>query len=262
MRGFNLPDLELYYLANQALYLHRIVKHTDEEQWIQVENAQVCPQNLFSYLFSKTEKNTSANFMVRINNNNLLKSRNLWNQDLGREDINSKWEQCWNITRDITVNENLRLIQYKIMYRIYCARDKMHKYDGKVSNNCLKCRTPDSLVHAFWECYKVQKIWLEIENWLSEALGTKLHFHQSLCILQDVSNNNMHFPQKWIILFSSLILKKPILQHWKFTYPPSLNHWKNELSFYLNMEKLIATEKNKVTQFENIWGKVLQVLRP
>ena len=43
MRGFNLPDLELYYLANQALYLHRIVKHTDEEQWIQVENAQVCP---------------------------------------------------------------------------------------------------------------------------------------------------------------------------------------------------------------------------
>ncbi|KAL7399786.1 hypothetical protein ABVT39_001738 [Epinephelus coioides] len=40
MGVFNLPDLELYYLANQALYLHHIVKHTDDEQWIQVENAQ------------------------------------------------------------------------------------------------------------------------------------------------------------------------------------------------------------------------------
>lgn len=101
---------------------------------------------------------------------------------------------------------------------------------------------------------------MEIENWLSEALSTKLHFNPSLCILQDVSNNNMHFPQKLIILFSSLILKKLILQHWKFIYPPSLSHWKKELSFYLNMEKLIATEKNKVIQFENIWGNVLQVL--
>ena len=50
--GFNLPDLELYYLASQAFYLRHIVKNTIEEQWIQVENAQVYPQNLLSYTFS------------------------------------------------------------------------------------------------------------------------------------------------------------------------------------------------------------------
>lgn len=122
-------------------------QHSELEKLI--FNSETCHR-----LTGKVYKILQKSYLVDI----LLKSRTcLWNQDLGREDINSKWEQCWNITRDITVNENLRLIQYKIMYRIYCTRDKMHKYDGKVSNNCLECGTPDSPVHAFWECYKVQK---------------------------------------------------------------------------------------------------------
>ena len=45
-KGITLPDLELYYLASQAFCLCHIIKNTIEEQWIQVENAQVYPQNL------------------------------------------------------------------------------------------------------------------------------------------------------------------------------------------------------------------------
>ena len=58
----------------------------------------------------------------------LEKKIELWNRDLGRTDIGQKWKECWNITNEITANENLRLIQYKIMYRIYHTRDKIHKY--------------------------------------------------------------------------------------------------------------------------------------
>ena len=51
---------------------------------------------------------------------NLLQSRtHLWNQDLEQEDIAVRLRDCWDLTSDITVNENLRLIQYKIMYRTH-----------------------------------------------------------------------------------------------------------------------------------------------
>ena len=63
----------------------------------------------------------------------LLKSRiHLWNQDLKREDTDVKWWDCWNLPKDIAVNENLRLIQYKIMYRTYCTRDKVHTYNPHI----------------------------------------------------------------------------------------------------------------------------------
>ena len=44
-------------------------------------------------------------------------------------------------------------------------------------------------------------------------------------------------------------IKKLILKHWKSTQPPTLLHWKREMSYYLNMEKIAAMEKNKSTKF-------------
>lgn len=75
-------------------------------------------------------------------------------------------------------------------------------------------------------------------------------------MLQDT----VRYPQRWIILFSSIVLKKLILKHWKSTYPPMLLHWKKEMCYYLNMEKTIAIENNKLTQFEIIWGEIIQAL--
>lgn len=80
--GFNLPDLELYHLATQAFYLRHVVKNTIAEQWIHFENAQVYPQNLFTYIFSKDANISSANFIVR--NLNLPLSWSTW-KDRGIE---------------------------------------------------------------------------------------------------------------------------------------------------------------------------------
>ena len=185
----------------------------------------------------------------------------LWNRDLGRTDIGQKWKECWNITNEITANENLRLIQYKIMYRIYHTRDKIHKYYSNTSENCFKCGTKDSLIHAFWECTKVKRSWYEIEQWLSEVLKVKLSFNPSICILHDISfDATVRYPGGWIILLSSIIYKKLILQSWKAIKPPTIHQWKKEMWYYLNMELLIATDKNKKDQFKSIWGEIMKIL--
>lgn len=93
-------------------------------------------------------------------NEELLQNiHNKWNIDLGIDDAGKKWKECLRLTNRITTNENLRLIQYKLMTRIYYSRDKIHKFDNSTSDRCVKCSTQsDSLIHAFWYCEKVRKI--------------------------------------------------------------------------------------------------------
>ena len=45
-----------------------------------------------------------------------------WNQDLKITEIGTRWRECWNITNEIKVSKNVRLIQYKVMYRICYTR--------------------------------------------------------------------------------------------------------------------------------------------
>ena len=66
-----------------------------------------------------------------------------WNNDLGIEDAKYKWKDCLKRTYKTTTNENLRLIQYKLMTRMYYTRDKINKFDPTSSDRCLKCRTPE-----------------------------------------------------------------------------------------------------------------------
>lgn len=43
--------------------------------------------------------------------NLLEKNINYWNQDLKGTDVGTRWRECWNIANEITVNENVHLIQ-------------------------------------------------------------------------------------------------------------------------------------------------------
>lgn len=40
----------------------------------------------------------------------------------------------------------------------------------------------DTLIHAFWDCSKSNKVWFDMEYWLSEVLGVNFNFNPSACI--------------------------------------------------------------------------------
>ena len=42
-----------------------------------------------------------------------------WNKDLKSSHLSNKWKECVHLTNILTTNENLGLIQYKLMTRIY-----------------------------------------------------------------------------------------------------------------------------------------------
>lgn len=383
--GLNLPNLEFYHLASQSYYFYHIIRNSKEEQWINIENSQTHPQNLFLYLFSKhniKHNNFIINGMVRswnkmktiikqpitiprntnIWNNlwitiqqktlswdtwknkgihqidDLLKDDQIlsftdlrdkfkltdketfryiqlknwliqnfelkefqhkndvvtiisesktnshltkqiykalvkstisdsllqnvyskWNYDLNITDAGKKWKKNLSLTHEITTNENLRLIQYKLMSRTYYTRDKIYKFDNKLSDICLKCQSQrDSLIHSFWECCQVNKVWKDLEKWLSNVHDAPICLTPQICLFQDTGQ--IKYPTGWMILFSALVLKKVILKNWKDTTTLTLDNWKSLMKYYLNIEKALAEENNKIIQFNDIWSKIILAL--
>lgn len=49
----------------------------------------------------------------------------------------------------------------------------------------------DSLIRTFWGCHKIQKIWFDIEQWLSEILRMKFNFNSSIRIFKDVLHDTV-----------------------------------------------------------------------
>ena len=171
----------------------------------------------------------------------------------------SRWKEAMNLTNMVTTNENLRLIQYKLMTRTYYTRDRLKKFDSKTSDLCIKCKSqPDSLLHAFWECPKIRNEWRKIEEWMSNICQRKMDFSSDKCIFQHMEN--VRYPMGWQIMFSSLIFKKLILKNWKNENAPSVEYWKNSMKYYLNLGRSLSVDRNKEGQFYVVWNTIYEAL--
>ena len=145
------------------------------------------------------------------------------------------------------------------MTRIYYTRDKIHKFDTNSSDLCIKCgKQSDSLIHAFWHCEKIKKTWEDIEKWLAIVCKTNVVLSPESCIFQNMGR--VRYPLTWQILFSSLVLKKLILQHWKDAEAPSIFRWKNLMKYYLNMERSVMEDNNKGKIFLQVWSLIYDSL--
>ena len=83
----------------------------------------------------------------------------------------------------ITTNENLRLIQYKLMTRIYYTRSKINTFDASFSPVWVKCGIyKETIIHASWEGEKVRKGWLEIQKWMTTTSRVKFELTGMRCI--------------------------------------------------------------------------------
>ena len=99
-----------------------------------------------------------------------------WTEDLAAE-VKEKWKECLSLTYKLTTNENLHLIQFRVMTRVYHTRNNICKFDNTASDKCLKCkRYSDSLMHALWYCKSIKKILESIESWLCKSTNKTMVF--------------------------------------------------------------------------------------
>ena len=196
---------------------------------------------------------------VQENNYSLQNIYEGWNKDLNITNSDSIWKQCLSTTNTITTNENLRLIQYKLMTRIYYTRSKINTFDASFSPVCVKCGIyKETIIHAFWECEKVRKGWLEIQKWMTTTCRIKFEFTVMRCIFQNT--DTLKYPIGWMVIFSSLVYKKLILKDWKGSEAPSLQLWKGLMKYYLSIERSMFEDRNRRRQFNKVWQDLYEAL--
>ena len=94
------------------------------------------------------------------------------------------------------------------------------------------------MIHAFWECYEVLRLWAELERWLSEVSQCQFTFNPSICIFEDMAYGGVvRYPNGLdnIILVNFCILKKLLLKYWKSNDSPTLRDWKDQMLYYLKL---------------------------
>ena len=223
-----------YQLNNRDIF-----KYLQLKNWV-MENLDLgekVPTKLCNIIKKSDKKKPLIGAVYNIlsnaeNSDELLQNiYNKWNEDLETDDSKDKWKGCLQYTYNITTNENLRLIQYKVMTRMYYTRDKINKFDPTSSDRCLKCHTQrDSLIHSFWYCKKVRTTWTKIERFLNIQCGYAVVFTPTVCIFQNI--DVIRYKNYKQILFSCLVYKKLLLQNWKNAEAPSIQDWKSLMKYY------------------------------
>ena len=80
-------------------------------------------------------------------------------------------ENIWIVARISTTEERLRLLQWKIIHRIYPTNILLHKMGIRNSMLCQDCNVIDSLEHFFFSCSKIRKIWELCQNFIFSSIS-------------------------------------------------------------------------------------------
>ena len=79
------------------------------------------------------------------------------------------WDDCWNLLRNIYIDNNTRWIQYQIVKYILPTNYSVNKYNPNQNPNCTFCHFNshlEQLPYLFWDCPKVKHFWMGVENFL------------------------------------------------------------------------------------------------
>ena len=119
---------------------------------------------------------------------------NKWKRDLHTDKIDTKWEAiCFQICYIIPVT--LRPFYFKFTHRALPCNYTLYKMKITQTDYCRFCyNVPETLMHMFWECPYVPKLWKTIWNLVS--IFTAKNFDIEICniILYTYNKENQIYP--------------------------------------------------------------------
>lgn len=175
--------------------------------------------------------------------------------DLNTTLTQEHWTEICKNTFSMTSNNNLQLIQYKVIHRTHLTRYKMQKMGLIDTATCTVCTMglTDTYLHALWECSPVQAFWNTVTQNLSYILNCRVPLIPSLCLLGLTTDTSIPPRHKNSLLTSLAIAKKTILQNWKSKHEVNINQWTNSLNQFITSSLIAACHDDDITPFTNSW---------
>ena len=92
-----------------------------------------------------------------------------WTRKLGYQFSKAFWLIAFNST----IETRLQMIHYKIITKLYPTAILLEKMNIRSSSLCQKCKVEDSIVHFFYQCQVVKKLWKQVNSNINIITGQK-----------------------------------------------------------------------------------------
>ena len=185
----------------------------------------------------------------------LTKLRRKWEDDV-QELEDEEWLEALMAPKEIAIRAGFRLIQLKILHRVYYAPTTL-MYMGKTSTNLCRreCGQVGTFFHVIWSCPRIQEYWEAVIQCLNEVVKYEEPKSVKLCILNIWDATDQNRMQKIWYALGLMIAKRNIAKNWGAEVMPSLYEWKKDLDWCMITEKVIYEGRGCFKKWAKIWGE-------
>lgn len=191
--------------------------------------------------------------LINIMEDSLQSLKNKWNNDSLVLD-NEDWQEAISSPREVEIQARLRLVQLKILHRVYVTGPALVRMGHLESGECRRgCRELGTFFHILWHCHYIQTYWRDIHCTMQTVLGINLQPEARRCILNvwEPTDLNTHTTQ-WATL-AFMLAKRNIAQLWGASQPPQIEKWKEDLDWCMFREKSVYIARGCPGKWIKIW---------
>lgn len=209
------------------------------------------------YLVLRINPNTKINKMlynievkIKLNKRNIKVLQKWMKTDID-------WKEIFITPITCTIDTKLREFQYKYIMRIVPNNVFLFKCKLVPSNLCDFCSmATETVKHMFWECYIIQKFWVELHRYLNiKGIQTRPLTFQMISF--GTFEIEPETRKRNVINYLMILAKYYIFKSKCNKLLPSFVNFVPFLQQKIDVEKIIATQKNKLGIFNNKWSEFL-----
>lgn len=195
--------------------------------------------------------------ILTASDSNILSLKMTWETDLKVSFTDAEWGRILSNGKKMSRELRTRLIQFKILNRIYWTPSRLHKVGLVDNSECWRCQDKNgTFVHMLWSCPKIQAFWSSLHTIVEKIVEQNIPLTPSLFILGDPSALSDLAPPLSNWIQTVLMLgRKLVVKEWKAPSAPALDLWYAALGQLAALEHLSYRLLDKVEEYNLKWGK-------
>ena len=197
--------------------------------------------------FSKKVYNYLADDSMIIHNKYIK-----WRIDLGQQyqDVLTDFARSHLDIYHLTNVPKYRSFQYRLLQRGLVTNVQLYKWELSITENCSFCnREKETMIHLFWNCPNVQKLWQELLQYFTTSYGQqKLNLNAEAIIFNRLSCRKSNLANFLCLITKQFIYRQRCLKE-NLHFPKLKAHIRS----VQNMEKYIAVKNNKSHLHDKKW---------
>lgn len=258
--------------------LRESINRTKPASWFEVmQISNSFPQIWKTYWKSKTTLTGRESVMYPTNQNIWKTHTNITTKSIrdmlftqcynSTDDILRHIERKHNITiqneeqnpflyiKNITKEESLKNVQYKMLHNIYPTAVHLHKWKLSNSPNCSSCNSPETLIHAIFTCDIAKQTIINFKNVIYVHCGIRLDIGESDMLTGIRTSSTINNALNCILI----IIKRRLVLQRQDKSILSETEIEKLIKMQINKEKYIAVKNNQIISHQKRWGTMINI---